>query len=159
MKHVTAALLLCAGVAHAQQYVPPPHVRFINVHTSFSALPAVYIDEWGNARIDAFCPDYLYVDLKLGPERFNEAAQILHNLDFFTLPYSLNSVYSGPKDKRKWGTSYCDHCARYVVTFNERDFWNLHTVEFVDNDDSRVAAIRKLIGVVTRGQEAKLCKE
>ena len=140
----------------------PPSVSFISIHSSFASLPGVYIDEWGNARINAFCKDGGAIDLRLGDKRYREAASILRSIKFHTLPFNLEYRYEREDDEWILIERKCDHCPHYRVTFNDGRFWNMHTVEFwrmPDETDERFEAIERVIRVVTRDQEDELCKQ
>lgn len=63
---LTAGSLLRPTSASSGETAPDPSVQFIYVRTAFSLLPSVYIDEWGNARIDAFCKKSTYIADSLG---------------------------------------------------------------------------------------------
>lgn len=119
-------LALAMASADAQRYEAPPLVRFISIHTSFSNLPSIYIDEWGNARIATFCKgaESPHLDLKLGKAAFERAAQTLAEIEFHNIPYQPNYEYTSVNGKKVLSLTQSSHQAKYHVTFNEEGPWN-----------------------------------
>jgi len=157
---VTAVSFLLPVSASSAETGPDPSVQFIYIRTAFSLLPSIYIDEWGNARIDAFCKESMYVDFKPGAKRFGEAAKLLDEIEFWTIPHDPNYRYETKDGKKVLLRRDCDHCATYSVTWNGADFWDMHTVKFIKFDrppDRRVDAVEAVIRAVIRGQESKVC--
>jgi len=136
-------------------------VSFINVHSSFSDLPSVYIDEWGNARISTYCrgDSAPFMDLKLGVSAFQQAVQILTEIEFHKIPYQPNYEYIMVNGKKTLSLIRETHQSRYHVTFNEKGPWSMHSVQFDKSSPSKsVGAVEKLITNLIKGHEGKLCK-
>jgi len=160
MKTLCATLLLALLPLHglAQEFVVPPSVRYLSISSSYASMPGIYIDEWGNARIETQCPGAYFTDAKPGKETYLKAIGLLDEMQFRTIPYNPYYKY----EKTDHGTvlleSKCEDCTRYQVTLNGGGWGQMHTVQFSQvRNDTYVAKIETLISMVVKDSNVKVC--